>query len=63
LLAYTRGAAYSAGREHDLGQLARGYFADLLVLKADLFTLDPDDIKNVKPERVMVGGEWVYAIE
>ncbi len=35
---FTTGAAYAAGMEDRLGQLAPGYLADLVVLDADLFT-------------------------
>lgn len=55
---YTSGAAYAAGVEDRLGQLAPGFLADLLVLDADPFTCEPDVLRTLRPVGVMVGGEW-----
>jgi predicted amidohydrolase YtcJ len=59
LRAYTSGAAYAAGMEDRLGKLAPGYLADLLVLDIDPFECGPDQLLEIKPQRVMVGGTWV----
>jgi predicted amidohydrolase YtcJ len=61
LHAYTTGAAYAAGMEDQLGILAAGYLADLLVLNEDPFTCPPDELMNIKPIATMVAGEWVYS--
>ncbi len=55
---YTTGAAYAAGMENRLGQLSPGFLADLLVLDIDPFTCEPDDLREIQPVGVMVGGEW-----
>ena len=60
LLAFTRGAAYTAGWEHRLGKLAPGYLADLIVLDRDPFTCSPDELYTIQPAATMVGGKWVY---
>jgi predicted amidohydrolase YtcJ len=60
LHAYTSGPAYAAGREHCQGRLAAGYFADLLVLDEDPFTLAPESLAHLAPVGTMLGGEWVY---
>jgi predicted amidohydrolase YtcJ len=60
LRAYTIAPAYAAGMEHQLGRLAPGYLADLVVLDRDLFTIPPDEIPDVKVVGTMVGGEWRY---
>jgi predicted amidohydrolase YtcJ len=60
LQAYTSGAAYAAGLEDRLGRLAPGCLADLLVLEADPFACDPDQLLELRPQATMVGGEWVY---
>ena len=59
LRAYTSGAAYTAGMEDRLGKLAPGYLADLLVLDIDPFECEPDQLLEIQPQRVMVGGNWV----
>lgn len=60
LNAYTLGPAFAAGREHFLGKLASGYAADLIVLKADPFQMDPTALHAVLPQATMVAGEWVW---
>jgi hypothetical protein len=46
--------------EGQLGKLAPGYFADLLVLDEDIFTCEPDKIWEIRPLGTMISGEWVY---
>jgi len=62
LRAYTSGAAYATGMEDRLGKLAPGYLADLLVLDIDPFECEPDQLLEIQPQRVMVGGTWVGAV-
>lgn len=57
---FTTGAAYAAGMENRQGQLAPGFFADLVVLDEDLFHIDPDQIREITPIGTMIGGEWVH---
>jgi hypothetical protein len=57
---FTSGAAYAAGMENQLGKLAPGYFADLLVLDQDIFSCDPDKIWETRPLGTMIAGQWVY---
>lgn len=59
LAGYTTGAALAANKAHCLGQLARGYYADLIVLEIDLFELEAHALRDIQPERVMVNGSWV----
>ncbi|HMD89783.1 MAG TPA: amidohydrolase family protein [Anaerolineaceae bacterium] len=60
LNAYTQGAAYAAGLENRLGKLEPGYFADLIVLDLDPFSIPAQEIYRIKPEATMVGGKWVW---
>ncbi len=60
LRAFTQGPAYAAGMERDLGQLAPGFLADLLVLDRDLYAIEPDAILATQILGTMVGGEWKY---
>lgn len=57
---YTTGPAYAGGLEKRVGKLAAGYFADLIVLKTDPFSLPPQELHRVKPAATMVNGEWVW---
>jgi hypothetical protein len=57
---FTTGAAYAAGLEHEQGQLAVGYLADLVVLDTDPYTIPPDDLLNINVLATMSGGIWRY---
>lgn len=58
LRAYTSGAAFAAFREHDLGTLAAGKRADLVVLDRDIAR--GDAIADAAVNVTMVGGRIVY---
>ncbi len=60
--AFTFGAAYAAGMEDRLGRLAPGFLADLIALPADPFSLLPAAIRDLRPQRVMCGGVWVWEL-
>jgi hypothetical protein len=62
LRGFTQGPAYAAGMENDLGQLAPGYLADLLVLDRDLFSIPPDEILETLVLGTMIGGVWKHRI-
>lgn len=56
--AYTWGAAYAAGMEDRLGRLVPGYYADLVVLDRDIFSLPPESLLETQVQRVMIEGVW-----
>ncbi len=60
LQAYTTGAALAGGWESWLCRLHPGYAADLIVLPDDPFSLPDEALLQLRPQRVMVGGEWVW---
>ncbi len=60
LIAHTRSNALFLFQEGNLGSLAPGKYADLLVLDRDYLTLPADEIKDIKPLITMVGGKVVY---
>jgi predicted amidohydrolase YtcJ len=59
---FTIGAAYAAYSENRQGRLAKGMLADLIVLKNDPFTCDPDEVKDLQSSATMVAGEWVLEL-
>ncbi|OPJ55653.1 amidohydrolase [Alkalithermobacter paradoxus] len=58
--AYTYGSAFNEFKEEFKGRLKPGYVADLIVLDKDIFTIDEKYIKDIKVEKTMVDGEFVY---
>jgi predicted amidohydrolase YtcJ len=60
LIAHTRGSAYTIVQEHNLGSIAPGKMADLVVIDRDYLTIPADDIKDIKSVMTMVGGRVVY---
>jgi predicted amidohydrolase YtcJ len=60
LIAHTRSNAYFMFQEANLGSLAPGKYADLVVLDRDYFSVPVDDIPDIKPAMTMVGGKAVY---
>ncbi|HUF37306.1 MAG TPA: amidohydrolase family protein, partial [Anaerolineales bacterium] len=56
---FTSGAAYACGTENHLGKLKPGYAADLIVMDRDIFSIEPEEIKDLRPVRTMVAGRWV----
>jgi predicted amidohydrolase YtcJ len=57
---YTRGSAYAAFRERELGTLAPGMLADLVVLSEDIVGSDPRALLRAKPVLTIMGGRETY---
>jgi hypothetical protein len=60
LIAHTRSNAEFVFQEGNLGSLAPGKYADLLVLDRDYLTVPADEIKDIRPLITMVGGKVVH---
>jgi predicted amidohydrolase YtcJ len=60
LRAYTTGGAYAAFREKELGALAPGMLADLVLLDRDITRVAPETIRDARVMLTMVGGRVVY---
>ncbi len=58
--AYTIGSAFNEFKENFKGRLKPNYVADLIVLDRDIFTIEELEIKDIKVEKTMVNGEFVY---
>ena len=57
LIAHTRNNAYFVFQEDNLGSIAPGKFADLVVLDRDYLTIPADEIKDIQSVLTMVGGK------
>jgi predicted amidohydrolase YtcJ len=60
LIAHTRSNAAFLFQDGNLGSLAPGKYADLVVLDRDYLTIPADEISAIKPLMTMVGGRIVH---
>lgn len=60
LRAYTSGSAYAGFQDKDVGVIAKGRLADLVVLSRDLTTTPPDSLDKVQVSATIVGGVVRY---
>ena len=61
LRGYTYGSAYGVSREHELGTLEAGKFADIAVIDRNLFDLESDwDILDSKVCMTIMDGKIIY---
>jgi predicted amidohydrolase YtcJ len=56
-------SAYALFREDEVGTLAPGYLADLVILSEDPLTVDPLEIKDIRVLMTMVGGHTAYCAD
>ena len=61
LTAYTASNAYAGFMDDRCGKIVPGHYADLTVLDADLTTIDPLKIQDVKVLHTFVGGRARYS--
>ena len=61
--AYTREGAYASFEEDVKGRLLPGYYADLVVLSEDIFTMPAQELRRTKVDATMVAGEFVFERE
>lgn len=57
---YTYNAAYAVGREHELGTLEPGKYADIAVLDTNILQCDPELIKGTKTLYTIMNGKITY---
>src|SRR5207237_3139057 len=60
LRSYTANNAWAIFRENDLGKIAPGMLADIVVLSDDLFSIPPEKIENVKVDLTIFDGRVIY---
>ena len=58
--AYTMGSAYAEFQEKGKGSITPGKLADMVLLSADILSIDPSAIRDVKVDKTIVGGKIVY---
>jgi hypothetical protein len=56
----TLDGAYASFEEHDKGSIEPGKLADLAVLERDPLAVPADQWLDIKVQRTMLGGNWVY---
>lgn len=57
---YASAAAYASGEEAEKGTITPGKLADLVVLSHDPTHIPPDEIKDIKVEMTIVGGQIAW---
>jgi predicted amidohydrolase YtcJ len=57
---FTLGSAYASFEEKVKGSIEAGKFADMAVLSADIFSIDPNQIRNTKVDMTIFDGKVVY---
>ena len=58
--AFTRAAAYTAGREAHLGTITPGKLADITFYDRDLFAVDPAGLADTQIAATLIGGQFKY---
>ena len=56
----TMHGAYASYEENKKGSITAGKYADMVVFNKDPTKVDPGTIMQLKIERTMAGGQWVY---
>jgi len=56
----TMNGAYASSEEHLKGSITAGKLADFVMLEQDPHDVDPDQIKNIRINRTVVGGTTMY---
>jgi predicted amidohydrolase YtcJ len=58
--AYTMGSAYAEFQEKEKGSITPGKLADMVLLSDDIFSIEPNKIKDAKVVKTIVGGKIVW---
>ena len=58
--AYTMGSAYAEFQEKEKGSITPGKLADMVLLSDDIFSIEPEKIREVRVLKTFVGGRLVF---
>ncbi len=58
---YTSGSAWFSGEEKDKGKIAKGMYADMVILSDDYFSVTAEQVKKIESLMTVVNGKIVYA--
>jgi predicted amidohydrolase YtcJ len=58
--AYTVGSAYAEYQENEKGSITPGKLADMVEVSDDIFSIAPENIRDVRVLRTFVGGRLVF---
>ena len=58
--AYTMGSAYAEFQDKEKGSITVGKLADMVIVSADIFKIDPVKIRDVKVLKTFVGGKMIW---
>jgi predicted amidohydrolase YtcJ len=58
--AYTMGSAYAEFQEKEKGSITPGKLADMVLLSDDIFSIEPEKIRDVRVLKTFVGGRLVF---
>jgi hypothetical protein len=58
--AYTMGSAFAEFQDKEKGSITPGKLADMVLISDDIFSIEPNKIKDVKVVKTIVGGKIVW---
>jgi len=58
--AYTMGSAFAEFQENEKGSISPGKLADMVLLSHDIFSIEPEEIRNTKVLKTFVGGKMIW---
>ena len=58
--AYTMGSAFAEFQENEKGSITPGKLADMVLLSQDIFSIEPEKIRQTKVVKTFVGGKLVW---
>lgn len=58
--AYTMGSAYAEFQEMEKGSVTPGKLADFVILSEDIFSIPPENVRNVHVVKTILGGRVIF---